>query len=395
MAMPTCPDPAHAGSRVVRDGLYGKPGHRRQRFRCQPTGGRPAHRFTPPLTREPAQASHCSECSASLEPWAGQAGARDYSFDARVIAKTLVLLANGAPYTAASAAARAWGHRGGGSHGQLAANWVEVFANVVTYYDWETEWPEILIVDSKKFQLGRTNPAPTWHVLAAVGKVPGGEARPWLMAPSPVLNQHIWTQFFQSLSGQPRVVVSDMDNAIRRAVLDSWPGTTHYYCEFHVKQALERGLSPHLPDTHPLRTDLLERALYSEADFDAFRDAVQHTHDHVTTLPQTRRFLRSYGSDLENQIRSRQRHDPRSNGAAETLLREVGYAFPRQRASRMGNLDRTTKLFRLLTAAQRGQADETEWAVRIRLYLEARGGRNPFEQRQNDDPRFLPSLWGF
>jgi hypothetical protein len=57
-AVAVCPRVEHAGSRVRFDGQYGKPGHRRQLYRCVPANGDRPHRFTevlPPI------------CSASRE----------------------------------------------------------------------------------------------------------------------------------------------------------------------------------------------------------------------------------------------------------------------------------------------------------------------------------------
>lgn len=83
MAVPRCPNPTHSKARVVRAGWHGSAPHRRQRWLCSPPNGDPAHRFTEVLPRQQAAASHCSECSSVLDPWEGQAGAREYAFSAR------------------------------------------------------------------------------------------------------------------------------------------------------------------------------------------------------------------------------------------------------------------------------------------------------------------------
>src|SRR5437764_11535254 len=80
MEVAACPIPEHAGSRVMRCGWYGKPPHRRQRWLCRPRNGDPKHRFTPVLTRQGDPHAYCVECSTALEPWEGQAGAREYRF---------------------------------------------------------------------------------------------------------------------------------------------------------------------------------------------------------------------------------------------------------------------------------------------------------------------------
>jgi hypothetical protein len=86
MALPVCPNPAHEKGRVVRAGWHGRPPHRRQRWLCRPANGDPAHRFSEVLPRVEAEGSHCSDCSSALDPWEGQAGAREYAFSARDIA---------------------------------------------------------------------------------------------------------------------------------------------------------------------------------------------------------------------------------------------------------------------------------------------------------------------
>lgn len=67
-APPSCPE--HPGSRVLRDGTYGKRSSR-QRYECRPEGGRP-HHFTPPLSREAvAPGETCARCDELLSPHHG------------------------------------------------------------------------------------------------------------------------------------------------------------------------------------------------------------------------------------------------------------------------------------------------------------------------------------
>jgi hypothetical protein len=93
MEVPACPVPEHVGSKVVRGGWYGQPSHRRQRWWCRPSNGDPKHRFTPVLTRQGQPHAYCVECSTGLEPWEGQAGAREYRFAAREVGEALASVA--------------------------------------------------------------------------------------------------------------------------------------------------------------------------------------------------------------------------------------------------------------------------------------------------------------
>ena len=70
--MPVCPRPGHDGSRVVFDGHYGKPGHRRQRYRCHPPNGDKWHRFTPPVPRQDAVGGECEHCERELHTHEGR-----------------------------------------------------------------------------------------------------------------------------------------------------------------------------------------------------------------------------------------------------------------------------------------------------------------------------------
>lgn len=96
MEVSECPVAEHAGSRVVRAGWYGKAPHRRQRWLCVPASGDARHRFTAVLTRQGEPQAFCVECSTGLEPWEGQAGAREYRFVAREVGEALVAVAKGA-----------------------------------------------------------------------------------------------------------------------------------------------------------------------------------------------------------------------------------------------------------------------------------------------------------
>src|SRR5680860_759722 len=97
-ARAVCPRPEHAGSRVRLDGLYGKPGHRRQRFRCMPANGEKAHRFTERLPREEAWHDACEICERPVGLHEGPHAARHYQFVARGIAEALVAVGGGASY---------------------------------------------------------------------------------------------------------------------------------------------------------------------------------------------------------------------------------------------------------------------------------------------------------
>ncbi len=85
----TCPRSEHTGSRVRFDGQYGKPGHRRQLYRCVPANGDRAHRFTEVLPREEAWQDACEACERQVGLYEGPHAARHYQFVARGIAEAM------------------------------------------------------------------------------------------------------------------------------------------------------------------------------------------------------------------------------------------------------------------------------------------------------------------
>src|SRR5664279_5775056 len=135
-----CPRSEHAGSRVKLDGTYGKPGHRRQRYTCLPGGGGKPHVFTELLPREESWHSSCEHCERQLERREGPKAPRHYQFVVRGIAEALQAVGAGSTYMRASRVTRdrarrfrcdtETGELRESSHGQLLADWVEVFAPV-------------------------------------------------------------------------------------------------------------------------------------------------------------------------------------------------------------------------------------------------------------------------
>jgi hypothetical protein len=222
---------------------------------CRPARGEP-HRFTELLPRRETDRSVCRSCFTQLEPWEGQPGPRTYSFNAREIAQLLVKLAEGSTYrSAAQAVRRLAGRPEAGqrptpagrwplSEGQLAANWVDCFADVVTAEDRPGAWPPIVVLDAMAFQItSGPNAGRRFHVLGAVGHAARGRPqRVLLFEPAPQKSLADWKAFLELMPGQPEIVVSDMDPAIARAVAELFPEAEHRWSEFHLKRSIENAL---------------------------------------------------------------------------------------------------------------------------------------------------------
>src|ERR687895_1965964 len=261
---------AHAGGRVVRDGWYGKPPHRRQRWLCRPANGDRPHRFTPPLTRQRhAMAPHgfCLECSTRVEVWEGQAGGRRYHFAAPEVGEALALVARGATYRDAAYAARGQGERlpvvrlsgraqrrDAARDGQLVANWVDVFSEPLCAGLLPDRWPEVLVIDSAEMRV-KSGPrrGQGFHVIGAVGRDPapaGRQVEPlrlWRLVASPVQDAAAFERYCGALRGRPRVVISDMDNATRLGLANAFADNNGGLPEMRISAG-----SPRPPLRRPL-----------------------------------------------------------------------------------------------------------------------------------------------
>ena len=146
------------------DGTYGRPGHRRQRYKCTPPRG-PAHVFTELLPREESWQDSCEQCERHVERREGPKAPRQYQFVARGIAEALHAVGAGATYMRASRVARDRAHRfrfdpetgelRESDHGQLVADWVELFAPIVFGPHRPRAWPAegSLLLDHLPFRV--------------------------------------------------------------------------------------------------------------------------------------------------------------------------------------------------------------------------------------------------
>jgi len=406
MEVPRCPDPAHAGGRVVRAGWYGRPPHRRQRWLCRPAGGAP-HRFTELLPRREADRAVCRACFTQLEPWEGQPGPRTYSFTAREVAHLLVRLAEGSTYRSAAQAVRRLagrpeagrkprsGRRLSLSEGQLAANWVDCFAELVTRSDRQRGWPAIVVLDSIAFEVvSGANAGRRFQVLGAVGhERRGAPQRVVLLEPAPRKSLQDWKSFLARLAGAPEVVVSDMDSAIARAVAELFPTAEHRWSEFHLKRSVANALPERvLADAaHPV-TKALEFAFTAVPNYTAFERAVREATVSEPDFSGALKWLERHGPRIVAQARTRTLTGPNSTGGCEAALGQISRRLA-GRTGRMTNRARLRRLLALMAAEINGEADEQAWTERIQEVLLAARGRAAL-QRRADDPRGYSSLLG-
>jgi len=353
------------------------------------------------------------ECSTGLEPWEGQAGAREYRFAAREVGEALVLVAKGASYRAAAEIARKHAQRvppprerrrrQAANEGQLVANWVDVCSELVCAGELLARWPDTVAVDSQNFRVNSgPNAGRGFHILAAVGRdlaEPGRWPPPprvIRLAPFAHKDQSAWEAFFSTLEGAPRVIVSDADNALALAIKSGFGETEleHRLCEWH----LGRTLRYHLPEqiltdrVHPI-TLALSGAFHAPHAWRELDRAIRHEHTDGAYGPLLTaiRWLDTYGRVAEAQTTTRDPYGINSTGPVEQVLREIDRRIG-DRVGSFTNRARLSKLLDLMTLDILGQADGRDWADRLRERLYLAGGR-PTNQRPHDDRKGIHSLF--
>ena len=242
------------------DGPYGRPGHRRQRYRCTPRGGK-SHAFTE-LPREESWHDSCEHCERHLERREGPKAPRHYQFVARGVAEALHAVGSGSSYRRASWVARDRAHRfrfdpetgelRESDHGQLVGDWVELFAPVVFEPHRPSAWPAegSLLLDHLPFRVraldaaGRRIPAGrvAFDVFCAVGYV-AGKPRLWRAGAFATAHPANWSAFLASLPGEPKRVVCDAHVGMLQAISERWPEAELHQCEWHLQHALDRLLT--------------------------------------------------------------------------------------------------------------------------------------------------------
>ena len=411
-AQAVCPRPEHAGSRVRFDGKYGKPGHRRQLYRCVPRSGDRPHRFTELLPREEAWQDACEVCERAVDLHEGPHAARHYQFVARGIAEALRAVGAGATYRQAALVARerarrlradpATGEPRLTRHGQLVMDWVEVFAPVVFEAHRPTAWPAAgsLLLDDLPFSVrdpasGRFRIA--FKVFCAVGFE---RARPklWRIEAFPEATQANWEAFLRGLEDAPPRVVCDNHSGLNAAVRATFPQAELYLCEWHLRHALER---------------LMDKVHKSEAEHRAAIDALRPRVEAAFAGPSFWRpfvrdaraaeigrlssWLESTGRIVEDQfarrgLRGTRGADmPLSTSPMDGLIGPIRDALHPRRYG-LKNRERTNRLLLLMQLHANRQDDASAYATDIRVWLEANSGRPRVGRRAVNDCRDQPSL---
>jgi len=409
-----CPDPDHTGSKVKLDGTYGKPGHRRQRYKCRPKAGNP-HVFTELLPREESWHGACDHCERQVARHEGPKAPRHFQFVARGIAEALQAVGSGDTYMQASRVARDRARRfrfdletgevRESAHGQLVADWVELFAPVVYAPHRPASWPAegSLLLDHIPFRIRAENeegagvPGGTvaFDVFCAVG-YRAGKPRLWHAAAFSSAHPANWSAFLASLEGEPKRVVCDGHRGMRQAIEERWPKAELHQCEWHLKHALRRLLRKEIRrDESPELRELFERAegaLAGPSFWTPFTEAAKEAENESLS-----RWIAGNGPTIEAQFArrpppsKRPAEMPLTTAALEQLTRPIASAlYPRRYA--LKNRERLNRLLLLMVLHINGDDDVQAYSKTIRAWLERNDGRPTGRRRSIADPLGSPSL---
>ena len=410
----TCPNPDHTGARIKLDGTYGKPGHRRQRYKCSPKAGKP-HVFTELLPREESWHGACEHCEREVARREGPKAPRHYQFVARGIAEALQAVGAGDTYMQASRVARDRARRfrydpetgevRESAHGQLVADWVELFAPVVFASHRPASWPAhgSLLLDHIPFRIraedasGRGIPGGkvAFDVFCAVG-YRAGRPRLWRAEAFSTAHPANWSAFLASMEGEPPRVVCDAHQGMIRAVSERWPAAELHRCEWHLQHALRRLLRKEIRKgpSHELE-ELYERAegaLSGPAFWKPFTEAAKDAGNESLD-----RWIAVNRPTIEAQFARRPPPSrrpaemPLTTSALDQLMRPIAKALhPRRYA--LKNRERLNRLLMLMQLHINGDDDVRAYSKTVRAWLEVNGGRPSVRRRAIADPFGSPSL---
>ncbi|MBA3261208.1 MAG: transposase [Thermoleophilaceae bacterium] len=371
--------------------------------------------FTELLPREESWNGACDQCERHLERREGPKAPRHYRFVARGIAEALGAVGAGDTYMQASRVARdrarrfrfdpATGEVRESVHGQLVADWVELFAPVVFEADRPSFWPAAgsLLLDHLPFRIGAEDAngrgipggRVAFDVFCAVG-YRAGKPRLWRAQAFPTAQPANWSAFLGSLEGEPGRVVCDAHGGMLQAVRQRWPKAELHQCEWHLQHALERLLSKEARRAPSQELgELRERAEGALAGPNFWRAFVQAAK--VTENESLDNWIAVNGPVIEAQFArrpppSRRPADmPLTSAALEQLTRPISAALhPRRHA--LKNRERLNRLLMLIQLHVNGDDNTQAYAKTIRAWLESNGGRPAGRRRAIADPLGASSL---
>ena len=371
--------------------------------------------FTELLPREESWHRSCEHCERQIERREGPKAPRHYQFVARGIAEALQAVGAGSSYMRASRVTRdrarrfrcdiETGELRESDHGQLLADWVEVFAPVIFEPFRPTVWPThgSLLLDHLPFRVraldssGRRIPAGkvAFDVFCGVG-FEAGRPKLWLTEAFTSASPANWSVFLGSLPGCPERIVCDGHGGLLAAIQARWPKAELHQCEWHLQHALDRLLAKEArsdPSGELCEVrEYAESALAGPSPWQRFVRAAQAVENESLS-----RWIAVNQGTIETQFARRALTPhraadmPLTTAALDQITRPIAAAlYPRRYA--LKNRERLNRLLMLLQLHVNGHDDVEAYARAIRLHLEANSGRPLTHRRAVTDPADSPSL---
>lgn len=434
------------------DGWYGtwNSAQRRPKFWCRQFPGDKGHYLAPPrrirhpTTDHPHHGETCPTCEHTYTRFEGPRVGDQFVFTFHEIADVLMAVGRldslrdaskrtrraalrwtKAPDPARLALLqRTWVEETPSPEYNLAANYVDTFAQLIIDRWAPKTWPKAIAIDSMPLKTVGAREQKKSKVLRMVGDMPAGEimvaydqtvipARPVAVMVAGGRSAAMFRRFFRTLGGQPKWIVADQDEGLRLAVEQEWPSTVLYHSRSHIRRLFEDALKadgiPRLvrnPDeeavknarrrmwpynqvkefeTHPVWAALHE-CQRSEAEWEKLKELVEQH------IPKRRKFTREKLVEYEDKVLEQillARANPGmpvGTGAVEGNLAERVKRL-QKRAGRFQNWLRLNRILKLCLIDLRGDASRDAYAGLLRLHFEAQGGRSLADWKRHLDRR--------
>lgn len=300
-------------------------------------------------------------------------------------------------------------------HGQLAGDFVEVFAPVVferhrleveAHYERVMRGDGTLLLDALPFNIRGATHKPggkrAFTIYAAMAYTGRSEAKLVRLQAFRGTQTNVeleWVEFLGSLPGAPARVVCDNDGRLVRAVRSVWPSAELFICEGHHKQSLIKvleengvwGSRSEDDDIQALGVRRVRAAAYQAltlpTGWDEFCELARRLR-----IKQLDRFIRQHDAEVRDHIARRPaqwRHErglPVAAGPLEQKLRVLRDHYIKHRRFAFRNRERLNRLLLLIHLEMDGYADEREYAAFMRDWLHSNAGRPLLPRRAIADP---------
>jgi hypothetical protein len=289
---------------------------------------------------------------------------------------------------------------------RASADWILRYGSLICQRLLPRRWPSVIVVDAQPFQAKTTYPAkhpkagqpkpmgdPAFAVLAAAARLPSSRSqrkhqlRVIHVRAMPADHKGDWADFFRSLPGRPRVIISDPDPQIAYAIKAVWPpgqrprhllSTWHYQNKVRQKFVKARWY----PTTHRLAKEA-ESAFTDLPRFRAWRAKAEQRGPAPVQA-----WLRRKGDEVELRLEA---GPPTSTGDLEGFLTKVEHTL-RIGRGRVSNLVRLDVRLGLLALTANRQDRRSTYEGILRAAIPTPISR-PRLHRRSLDGEFYDSAW--